>query len=66
MPATDIVHVADAFCRWAEDKQRGALESAELQLLAVERLGLAQSRLEADQEKVADWVDELSTAIALH
>ncbi|MGD8880356.1 MAG: HDOD domain-containing protein [Desulfobacterales bacterium] len=63
---TDIVYLANLLCQSSETSAEIGGNSVELSPAVIERLGVQLDQFEAISGKIAQWVDELSDALAFN
>lgn len=63
---TDIVYLANLLCQSADTSAEIGGNSVELSPAVIERLGVQLDQFEAISGKIAQWVDELSDALAFN
>jgi putative nucleotidyltransferase with HDIG domain len=63
---TDIVYLANLLCQSTSTSEEIGGKSVELSPAVIERLGVQLNQFEAISGKIAQWVDELSDALAFN
>jgi HD-like signal output (HDOD) protein len=62
----DIVYLANLLCQTTDTSGEAGGQSVELSPAVIERLGVRLNQFEAISDKIAQWVDELSDALAFN
>ncbi|MGD8304886.1 MAG: hypothetical protein PVI55_20890, partial [Desulfobacterales bacterium] len=62
----DVVYLANILCQTPDTSGPTAGHAVELSPAVIDRLGIQLEQFESISEKVAQWVDELSNALAFN